>query len=125
MLHSCTQARRPMRIKRWDFDLTQDFSEQQIKSRRGGVTVGTHKVLVHVVHAGPHVEHHVVQHAERVPHVGVLGKTQALRYTHTRHDMTRHTGHVEVQQSSSKDNGAIVTSHGHIKDTTCDRYQIV
>jgi len=78
------------------------------------VTVGTHKVLVHVIHAGPHVEHHVVQHAEGVPHVRVLEDTSPSLYTH---DMTQHSGHVEVQQSSSKDNGAIVTSPGHIKDT--------
>ena len=42
--------------------------------------MGTHKVFVHVVHAGPHVEHHVVQHAEGVPHIRVLER-EPIHYT--------------------------------------------
>ena len=105
--------------------------EQKPKVKR--LSVGTHKVFVHVVHAGPHVEHHVVQHAEGVPHVRVLER-EPIYYTQksSTHWQPRlraikayigklwwtasFNSSMRVK-SSCKNKWAIIKSHGRMKDT--------
>lgn len=95
--------------------VSQQSAKVRSKTNRGRVQ--THKVSVHLLHPASHVDHHVIEHAEGVPHV--LSKHEKKRPARGQTGWMAGIMHHMFTRNCQLVNNSIICTNMRVQITMC------